>query len=166
MSALLVSISVREGPSVVFVVIDGVVLGWGGSGEFCLLSVQGQTITIQPPSDLAAIDTGTTLIGAPTPIATSIWAHWQVPDSTELTRDWQGLYAFRRYLGTNCTISSLNMNLSTLNDSMIGNANTTSQMKAAGLRTFYHTIILYMIYDLTRHFAIAQSDFCCTQGPF
>ncbi|KAG1741315.1 aspartic peptidase domain-containing protein [Suillus lakei] len=56
------------------------------------VTVQGKTIIIYPPSGLAAIDTGTTLIRAPTPIAASIWA--QVPDFTELTGDWQGLYAF------------------------------------------------------------------------
>jgi cathepsin D len=62
------------------------------------VTAQGKTITIDAPSGLAAIDTGTTLIGAPTPFAASIWA--QVPGSMELSGDWQGLYAFRQYLCT------------------------------------------------------------------
>lgn len=66
---------------------------------FTAVTVQGKTITIGGPSGLAAIDTGTTLIGAPTPYAASIWA--QVPGSMELSGDWQGLYAFRQYL---CTV--------------------------------------------------------------
>ncbi|KAG1727706.1 hypothetical protein EDB19DRAFT_1914088 [Suillus lakei] len=84
-----------------------------------------------PPSGLAAIDTGTTFIRAPTP---SIWA--QVPGSAELTGDFQGIYTFRhlyvlrRY---NWAISPLNMDLGTLSDTMIGNANTTSLICAGGI---------------------------------
>jgi cathepsin D len=106
------------------------------------VTVQGKTIPIDPLSGLAAIDTGTTLIGAPTPIAASIWA--QVPGSTELTGDWQGLYAFPcdtdvtvyiSFGGTNWAISPLDMNLGTLNDTMIGNASASSpsQMCAGGI---------------------------------
>ncbi|KAG2037516.1 aspartic peptidase domain-containing protein [Suillus americanus] len=104
------------------------------------VTVQGKTIAVDPLSGLAAIDTGTTLIGAPTPIAASIWA--QVPGSTELTGDWQGLYAFPcdtnvtvyiSFGGTNWAISPLDMNLGTLNDTMTGNANPTSQMCAGGI---------------------------------
>jgi cathepsin D len=106
------------------------------------VTVQGKTIPIDPLSGLAAIDTGTTLIGAPTPIAASIWA--QVPGSTELTGDWQGLYAFPcdtnvtvyiSFGGTNWAISPLDMNLGTLNDTMIGNAGASSpsQMCAGGI---------------------------------
>ncbi|KAG2107864.1 aspartic peptidase domain-containing protein [Suillus cothurnatus] len=103
------------------------------------VTVQGKTIPIDPLSGLAAIDTGTTLIGAPTPIAASIWA--QVPGSTELTGDWQGLYAFPcdtdvtvyiSFGGTNWAISPLDMNLGTLNDTMIGNASASSPQMCAG----------------------------------
>lgn len=104
------------------------------------ITVQGKTITIDSPGGLAAIDTGTTLIGAPSPIAASIWA--QVPGSTELTGDWQGLYAFPcdtnvtvhiSFGGTNWAISPLDMNLGTLNDTMMSNANATSQMCTGGI---------------------------------
>ncbi|KAG1902677.1 aspartic peptidase domain-containing protein [Suillus fuscotomentosus] len=109
------------------------------------VTVQGKTIAIDPLGGLAAIDTGTTLIGAPTPIAASIWA--QVPGSTELSGDWQGLYAFpcdtnvtvyMSFGGTNWAISPLDMNLGTLNNTMTGNtmtgnASTTSQMCAGGI---------------------------------
>ncbi|KAG2141094.1 hypothetical protein DEU56DRAFT_941340 [Suillus clintonianus] len=44
-------------------------------------------------SGLAAIGTGTTLNGAPTSITASILT--QVPGSSELVGDWQGLCAFR-----------------------------------------------------------------------
>jgi cathepsin D len=66
--------------------------------KFAAVTVQGKTIAVDPLSGLASIDTSTTLIGAPTPIAASIWA--QVPGSTELTGNSQGLYAFRQYLRT------------------------------------------------------------------
>ncbi|KAG2066683.1 acid protease [Suillus decipiens] len=104
------------------------------------ITVQGKTIAIDSPSGLAAIDTGTTLIGAPSPIAASIWA--QVPGSTELTGDWQGLYAFPcdtnvtvyiSFGGTNWAISPLDMNLGTLHDTMMSNANATSQMCTGGI---------------------------------
>ncbi|KAG1722064.1 hypothetical protein EDB19DRAFT_1916935 [Suillus lakei] len=108
--------------------------------KFAVVTVQGKTITIDSPSALVAIDTGTTLIGAPTPIAASIWA--QVLDSTELTGDRQGLYTFLcdtnvivhiSFGATNWAISPLDMNLGILNDTMIGNANTTSQKCAGGI---------------------------------
>ncbi|KAG2751850.1 acid protease [Suillus brevipes Sb2] len=104
------------------------------------VTVQGKTITIDAPTGLAAIDTGTTLIGAPTPFAASIWA--QVPGSMELSGEWQGLYAFPcdtnvtvhiSFGGTNWAISPLDMNLGTLNNTIIGNANATSQMCAGGI---------------------------------
>ena len=56
--------------------------------------MQGKTISVGSSNGLAAIDTGTTLIGAPTSIAASIWS--QVPGSMELTGQYQGLYAFRQ----------------------------------------------------------------------
>ncbi|KAG1736967.1 aspartic peptidase domain-containing protein, partial [Suillus lakei] len=86
---------------------------------------------------LAAIDTGTTFIRA---ITTRIWA--QISGSTELTGDWQGLYASPcdpnvaahiYFGGTNWAISPLDVDLSTFNDTMIGNANTTSLIYAGGI---------------------------------
>ncbi|KAG0706693.1 aspartic peptidase domain-containing protein [Suillus ampliporus] len=104
------------------------------------VSVQGKTINIDSSSGLAAIDTGTTLIGAPALIAASIWA--QVPGSVELIGDYQGLYGFPcttdvtvsiSFGGTNWAISPLDMNLGTLNDTMLGNVNTTSRMCVGGI---------------------------------
>ncbi|KAG2144700.1 aspartic peptidase domain-containing protein [Suillus bovinus] len=120
-------------------------LGLTGPPSYWLLTVssvtvQGKTIAIDPLSGLAAIDTGTTLIGAPTPIAASIWA--QVPGATELSGDWQGLYAFPcdtnvtvyiSFGGTNWAISPLDMNIGTLNETVTGNASITSQMCAGGI---------------------------------
>ncbi|KAG1720705.1 hypothetical protein EDB19DRAFT_1917790 [Suillus lakei] len=132
---------------------QGVVLILGGVPEhhwsaIALVSrftVQGKMITIDPPSGLAirelltsplmlsaAIDTGTTLIGAPTPIDASIWA--QVPDSMsqpEISK----AYMHSVTCDTNVTVHisvgrTVDMNLGTLNDTMIGNANATSQMCA------------------------------------
>ncbi|KAG1718455.1 hypothetical protein EDB19DRAFT_1920554 [Suillus lakei] len=105
------------------------------------LQVSSKIVSPSSPSKfsgtpgLAAIDTSTTPIGAPTPIAASIWA--QVPGSTELSGDWQSLYAFPcdttvivhiSFGGTNWTTSLPGMNLSTPNDTMISNTNSTSQM--------------------------------------
>jgi cathepsin D len=59
------------------------------------LSVQGKTVSVGS-STLAAIDTGTTLIAAPTTVTASIWA--QVPGSMALQGAYAGLYAFRQYL--------------------------------------------------------------------
>ncbi|KAG1871567.1 aspartic peptidase domain-containing protein, partial [Suillus subluteus] len=91
---------------------------YNGSIEYLnltVVTVQDKTIAIDPLSGLAAIDTGTTLIGAPTPIAASIWPN---------------LYLLRRY---KWAISPLDMNLGTLNDTMTGNADATSQMCAGGI---------------------------------
>ncbi|KAG1742630.1 aspartic peptidase domain-containing protein [Suillus paluster] len=115
-----------------------------GSPSYWLLtvssvSVQGKTISIDASSGVAAIDTGTTLIGAPTPIAASIWA--QVPGSVELTGDYQGLYAFPcdtdvtfsiSFGGTNWAINPLDMNLGSLNATMLGNVNATSSEMCVG----------------------------------
>jgi len=51
-------------------------------------------ISISTSSNLAVIDTGTTLIGAPTSIAANIWS--QVPGSKALDGEYTGLYAFRQ----------------------------------------------------------------------
>lgn len=65
-----------------------------GAHRHAALTVQGNSISVGTTSALAAIDTGTTLIGGPTAIVASIWA--QVPGSMELTGQYQGLYAFRQ----------------------------------------------------------------------
>jgi cathepsin D len=101
------------------------------------VTVQVKTIAVDPLSGLASIDTSITLIGAPTPIAASIWA--QVPGSTELTGNSQGLYAFPcdtnvtvriSFGGTNWAISPLDMNIGTVNeyDPTFSNASAPSQM--------------------------------------
>lgn len=59
-----------------------------------MLTVQGKTVSVGS-SALAAIDTGTTLIAAPTTVTASIWA--QVPGSIALMGAYTGLYAFRQY---------------------------------------------------------------------
>ncbi|KAG2141453.1 aspartic peptidase domain-containing protein [Suillus cothurnatus] len=98
---------------------------------------RARTIAVDPLSGLASIDTSITLIGAPTPIAASIWA--QVPGSTELTGNSQGLYAFPcdtnvtvriSFGGTNWAISPLDMNIGTVNeyDPTFSNASAPSQM--------------------------------------
>jgi cathepsin D len=56
------------------------------------MTVQGQTVTI-PQSGLAAIDTGTTLIGGPQAAVTNVFA--QIPGSQPLTGQMQGFFAFR-----------------------------------------------------------------------
>ncbi|KAG1825236.1 aspartic peptidase domain-containing protein [Suillus subalutaceus] len=101
-----------------------------GPSSYWLLTVssvivQDKTIAIDPLSGLAAIDTGTSLIGAPTPIAASIWA--QVPGSTEFTRDWQGLCAFS--CDTNVTVY-ISFGGKKLGDH---NVNASSQMCAGGI---------------------------------
>ncbi|OJA14051.1 hypothetical protein AZE42_05216, partial [Rhizopogon vesiculosus] len=102
------------------------------------VTVQGKTVSVGTSSGLAAIDTGTTLIGAPTAIAASIWS--QVPGSTELTGEYQGLYAFPcdtsvtvsiSFGGTSWQISPLDMNLGTVN--VLTTVAATSQMCAGGI---------------------------------
>ncbi|KAG1722187.1 hypothetical protein EDB19DRAFT_1835111 [Suillus lakei] len=72
------------------------------------VTAQGKTITIDPPSSLTAIDTGTTLIGAPTSI-TSLPAIGKASCDTDVT-------VHISFSGTNGAISRLDMDLSTLND--------------------------------------------------
>lgn len=100
------------------------------------LSVQGKTVSVGS-STLAAIDTGTTLIAAPTTVTASIWA--QVPGSMALQGAYAGLYAFpcstavtvtMSFGGSTWTINSADMNLGSVPSSVSG---TTTQMCAGGI---------------------------------
>lgn len=57
------------------------------------MTVQGKSITVSSSDGLAAIDTGTTLIGAPSDIAQEFWSN--VPGSAALSGQYQGMYSFR-----------------------------------------------------------------------
>ncbi|KAG2135856.1 acid protease [Suillus clintonianus] len=101
------------------------------------LSVQGKSITVGSSNSLAAIDTGTTLIAAPTTITANIWS--QVSGSIALTGAYAGLYAFpcttdvtvtMSFGGTTWSINPLDMNLGSLPSSVTG---TTTQMCAGGI---------------------------------
>jgi cathepsin D len=63
--------------------------------NFAAITVQGKAISVPTSSNLAAIDTATTLIAAPTSVISDIWA--QVPGSMALNGNYTGLYAFRQY---------------------------------------------------------------------
>ncbi|KAI9571567.1 aspartic peptidase domain-containing protein [Boletus coccyginus] len=82
------------------------------------LTVQGKSIAISSSEGLAAIDTGTTLIAAPSDITKQIWSH--VPGSVALTGTYDGMYGFPcstsisitlSFGGTIWPISSTDMNL-------------------------------------------------------
>ncbi|KAI6131532.1 aspartic peptidase domain-containing protein [Pisolithus croceorrhizus] len=82
------------------------------------ITVQGKTLQISSSQGLAAIDTGTTLIGAPTSTVSEIWS--AVPGAEALTGQYAGMYAFPctttvtasiSFGGTNWPISSDDMNL-------------------------------------------------------
>ncbi|KAG1725280.1 aspartic peptidase domain-containing protein [Suillus paluster] len=103
------------------------------------VSVQGKTISVPSSSALAAIDTGTTLIAAPTSITASIYA--QIPGSVVLTGQYQGLYAFpcttnvvvtMSFGGTNWAINSLDMNIGSVPASAL-TSTTQTQMCAGGI---------------------------------
>ncbi|KAF9232681.1 aspartic peptidase domain-containing protein [Melanogaster broomeanus] len=88
------------------------------------ITVQGKSISVASSSGLAAIDTGTTLIGAPSSIAASFWSN--VPNSEALTGQYEGLYAFPctttvsssiSFGGTNWPISTADMNLGSIGTS-------------------------------------------------
>ncbi|KAF8134343.1 aspartic peptidase domain-containing protein [Boletus edulis] len=83
---------------------------------------QVQTVTVQSNAGLAAIDTGTTLIAAPSNVAKEIWSN--VPGSTALGNQFQGMYAFPcntnvsvsiSFGGTHWAISPDDMNLGPIN---------------------------------------------------
>jgi hypothetical protein len=59
------------------------------------VSVQGSTLTANPNAQsLAAIDTGTTLIGGPTAVVTEIYS--KIPDSQPLSGQMQGYFSIRK----------------------------------------------------------------------
>ena len=61
----------------------------------CLaVTVQGKSISVSSSDGLAAIDTGTTLIGAPSSVTQEIWSN--VPGSVPLTDEYEGIYSFRK----------------------------------------------------------------------
>ncbi|KAG1718633.1 hypothetical protein EDB19DRAFT_2031062 [Suillus lakei] len=102
--------------------LGGVLTLWGthlslykGSMEYLNIVLVTHSLTVQ--GDTITIDTGTTLIRAPTPIVATCHTNVVVHIS---------------FGGTNWAISPLDLNLGTLNNTMIDNANTTSQM-CAGL---------------------------------
>ncbi|KAF8554783.1 acid protease [Imleria badia] len=82
------------------------------------VTVQGKSISISSSQGLAAIDTGTTLIGAPSAITKEIWSN--VPGSVALTGQFAGMYAFPcstsisvslSFGGTHWPVSAADMNL-------------------------------------------------------
>ncbi|KAH7925606.1 acid protease [Leucogyrophana mollusca] len=109
------------------------------------VTVQGTSITIPSGSSLSAIDTGTTLIGAPTAIVANIWN--AVPGSQALTGQYEGMYAFPcttdvsitiSFGGTAWSISSDDMNLGTISTGsstgpMSGAVDATSDMCVGGI---------------------------------
>lgn len=116
-------------------------LSLAGSPSYWLLnvnslSVQGKTVSVGS-SSLAAIDTGTTLIAAPSAVTTDIWA--AVPGSIALTGEYAGLYAFPcstsvtvtiSFGGSAWTIDPADMNIGSVSSSVSG---TTSEMCAGGI---------------------------------
>jgi len=87
--------------------------------EISAVTVQGKSVQIASGQDaLAAIDTGTTLIGGPTADVKAIWA--AVPGSTPLTGNMEGFYGFpcgtqiqmtMSFGGKSWPISTADMNL-------------------------------------------------------
>ncbi|KAH7907299.1 aspartic peptidase domain-containing protein [Hygrophoropsis aurantiaca] len=107
--------------------------------EVTALTVQGSSVSIPSGGGLAAIDTGTTLIGAPSTVAASIWN--AVPGSVALTGQYQGMYAFPcttdvavtiSYGGTAWPISSEDMNLGSISLSTSTSSSAT-QMCVGGI---------------------------------
>ncbi|KAG1726132.1 aspartic peptidase domain-containing protein [Suillus lakei] len=100
------------------------------------VTVQGKTITFDLPSGLAAIDTGTTLIGAPTPLPQVFGPKCLTPQSLPATGKASydtNVTVHISFGDTKWAISPLDMNLGTLTGTMIGNAHITSQMCASGI---------------------------------
>ncbi|KAH7929296.1 acid protease, partial [Leucogyrophana mollusca] len=94
--------------------------------EVSAMTVQGKSITV-PDNSLAAIDTGTTLIAAPSATVQSLWA--TVPGSQPLTGDYEGLYAFPcstdvsvsiSFGGTAWAINTKDMNLGSVDVTTTG----------------------------------------------
>ena len=65
------------------------------------MTARGNQIAVPTGSgNQAAIDTGTTLIGAPTAVVQSLYQ--QIPNSQALTGDMQGFYQFRKCQNDYC----------------------------------------------------------------
>ncbi|KAG0696968.1 aspartic peptidase domain-containing protein, partial [Suillus ampliporus] len=101
------------------------------------VSVQGKSISVPSSSALAAIDTGTTLIAAPSSVTANIYA--QIPGSVALTGEYAGLYAFpctanvavtMSFGGTDWAINPLDMNVGVVPTSVVA---STTQMCAGGI---------------------------------
>lgn len=59
------------------------------------VTVNGKSVTL-PSGNVAAIDTGTTLIGGPSAAVASIYA--QIPGSQQLSGNLAGFYGFRMFV--------------------------------------------------------------------
>ncbi|KAG6336636.1 hypothetical protein ID866_2443 [Astraeus odoratus] len=99
------------------------------------VTVQGNTIQIPSSDGLAAIDTGTTLVGGPSSIVAEIWSN--VPGSTPLSGQYAGMYAFpcttsltvsMSFGGTDWPISTDDMNLG-----VVGTTSSGTQMCVGGI---------------------------------
>ncbi|KAI6010602.1 aspartic peptidase domain-containing protein [Pisolithus marmoratus] len=95
--------------------------------EISTITVQGQSLQISSSQGLAAIDTGTTLIGGPSSIVSEIWS--AVPGAEALSGQYAGLYAFPctttvtvsiSFGGTTWPINSHDMNLGEVSTSSNG----------------------------------------------
>ena len=82
------------------------------------ITVNGQTVTL-PSGNLAAIDTGTTLIGGPSAAVSAIYA--QIPGSQQLPDNLAGFYGFRMFLSllVNSDIETLRYGFSLACDTTI-----------------------------------------------
>lgn len=74
------------------------------------ITVNGRTVTL-PSGNLAAIDTGTTLIGGPSAAVSAVYA--QIPGSQPLSGNLAGFYGFRMsFLYSQISILTFHITLS------------------------------------------------------
>ena len=64
------------------------------------VTVNGKSVTL-PSGNVAAIDTGTTLIGGPSAAVSAIYA--QIPGSQQLSGNLAGFYGFRMFVPVSAT---------------------------------------------------------------
>lgn len=69
------------------------------------VNVNGKSVQVSTSSALAAIDTGTTLIGGPSDGVQAIWS--AVPGSQPLSGQMEGFFAFRKLSRTRCITNIL-----------------------------------------------------------
>ncbi|KAI6037555.1 aspartic peptidase domain-containing protein [Pisolithus marmoratus] len=95
--------------------------------QISTITVQGKSLQVSSSQGLAAIDTGTTLIGGPSSIVSQIWS--AVPGAEPLSGQYAGMYAFPcttsvtasiSFGGTTWPISSDDMNLGEIGTSAGG----------------------------------------------